>query len=113
MKCLVLAVLLLISVSVITSAQSCLTQEDVRQMLARIDSPTPPTPNPKLEEELVKMAARQREALLEVVEKDQAKQSDRDKLHKIYQEHTLRLCELIKTNGWPTTAAVDEDGVFA
>jgi len=59
------------------------------------------------------MATKQRDALVQMVEKDKAKESDRDKLHKIYQDHTLKLCELLKTNGWPTTAQVDDDGVFA
>jgi VWFA-related protein len=59
------------------------------------------------------MANKQRELLLEVVHKDQTKQSDRDKLRKLYEEHTVKLCQIIKTVGWPTTALIDRDGVFA
>jgi VWFA-related protein len=113
MKCVLLAALLVVCCSVANNAQSCLTQEDVGQMLARIGSSPPPKTNIKLKEELLKMAIKQREALLQMVEKDQAKQSDEDKLRKLYQDHTLKLCELLKTNGWPTTALVHEDGVFA
>src|SRR5262249_34887353 len=98
---------------VVIKAQSCLTQDDVRQMLAQAASSNPPAPNPKLKEELLKMAVEQHQALLQVVEKDQIKKSDQEKLHKIYQEHTAKFCELLKTNGWPTTALVEEDGVLA
>jgi len=113
MKFVVFAVLLLACSAVVIKAQSCLTHEDVTRMLAQAASSTPPAPNQTLKEELLKMAFKQREALLQVVEKNQTKKSDQEKLHKIYEEHTARFCELIKTNGWPTTALVDEDGVLA
>jgi hypothetical protein len=96
-----------------TRAQSCVTQDDLKQMLARVDAPPPAKPDKKLREELTKMADKQRELLLQVVDKDQAKQSDQDKLHKLYEKNALKLCELIKTHGWPTTALVERDGVFA
>jgi len=113
MRFVLLAVLLLACSSVATKAQSCLTQEDVRQMLARIGSPPPANPDKKLKEELLKMASKQQELLLQVVDKDQAKQSDQDKLHKVYEEHMGKLCQILKTHGWPTTALVDRAGVFA
>ena len=113
MRFVLLAVLLLACASVATKAQSCLTQDDVRQMLARVDSPAPANLDKKLKEELLKMASKERELLLDVVEKDQTKQSDREKLHKVYDEHALRLCQILKTHGWPTTALVDREGVFA
>lgn len=99
--------------SVVTKAQSCVTQDDVRQMLARIEAPPPAKPDKKLKEELIKLADKQRELLLQVVDKDQTKQSDRDKLHKLYENNTVKLCQIIKTVGWPTSALVDREGVFA
>ena len=104
MKFILVIVLLLVCCSVATKAQSCLTQDDVRQMLTRIDSSTPATPNKKLKEELLKMAMKQQELLQQVVHQDLAKKSDQEKLHKIYQDHTVKLCQILKTNGWPTTA---------
>ena len=59
------------------------------------------------------MALKQREMLLQVVDKDQTKKSDREKLHKIYEEHTAKLCQILKTNGWPTTALLGPEGVLA
>jgi len=113
MKFVLLAVLLLAGGSVATKAQSCVTEDDVRQMLARVESPPPAKPDKKLKEELLKMADKQRELLLQLVEKDQTKQSDREELHKVYQNNTLKLCQILKTVGWPTTALVDSQGVFA
>ena len=88
MKFVLLAVLLLVCCSVATKAQSCLTQDDVRQMLARLDSPSQTTPDKKLKEELLKIARKQREALMEVVDKDKAKESDRKKLAKLYTDNS-------------------------
>ena len=112
MKFVLLAVILLFCCSAATKAQSCLTQDDIKQLLARVDT-SPATPNKKLTEELLKMGLKQRELLQQVVAKDQAKQSERDKLHKLYEADTARLCQILKTNGWPTTTMVGEQGVFA
>ncbi len=113
MKFALVTLLLLVCCTVAVRAQSCLTDDDVKQMLARVDASPAPTPNKKLKEELIKMANKQRELLLHVVDKDQTKQSDQEKLHKTYDDNIARLCQLIKTHGWPTSATVDQDGVFA
>jgi len=113
MKFVLSALLLLTCGAVATKAQSCLTQDDVRQMLARIESPSQTTPDQKLREKLLKIAIKQRELLMEVVDKDQAKESDRKKLQKLYADHSEKLCQIFKTRGWPTDAIVDPEGVFA
>ena len=50
MKFVLLALLLLACGSVATKAQSCVTQEDVRQMLARVEAPAPASPDKKLKD---------------------------------------------------------------
>ncbi|HEX5601356.1 MAG TPA: VWA domain-containing protein [Pyrinomonadaceae bacterium] len=112
MKFVLVTLLLLVCCAVAVRGQTCLTDDDVKQMLARVDT-SPATPNKKLREELIKMASKQRELLLLVVDKDQTKQSDQEKLHKTYDENIAKLCQLIKAHGWPTSAVVDQDGVFA
>jgi len=113
MKFVLVIVFLLSWCSGASNAQSCLTDQDVRQVLARMETSAPSAPNKKLKEELIKMANKQRELLLQVVDKDQTKQSDQKKLDKTYDENMAKLCQLIKTNGWPTTATVDREGVLA
>ena len=113
MRSVLLTLLLLACCSVATQAQSCLTQDDVRQMLARIETPPPATPDKKLIEELFKITKKERELLQQVVEKDQKSKSDKEKLHKLYEEDAAKLCQILKANGWPTTARVTEVGVYA
>jgi hypothetical protein len=112
-KLLLLAVLLLACASATTNAQSCLTPDDIKQMLARVGGPPPAKLDKKLKEELLKMANKQRELLVQVVENDQTKEKDQKKLHKLYDANTVRLCEILKTHGWPTSALVDREGVNA
>lgn len=112
-KLLTFAMLLLACGSATTKAQSCLTPDDVKQMLARVGAPPPAKVDKKLKEELLKMSNKQRELLVQVVEKDQTKEKDQQKLHKLYDTNTIRLCEILKTHGWPTTALVDREGVNA
>jgi hypothetical protein len=50
---------------------------------------------------------------MEVVEKDRPKESDRKKLNKLYADHSAKLCQILKTSGWPTSVTVDRVGVFA
>ena len=111
MRFFLVAVFVCICGSVTTQAQSCLTPDDIKQMLARMDAT--PALNKKLQSELIKIATKQQDLLHEVVARDQTKKSDQEKLHKLYETSTAKLCELIKTNGWPTTAMVDREGVAA
>ncbi|HKR15392.1 MAG TPA: VWA domain-containing protein [Pyrinomonadaceae bacterium] len=113
MKSVLLTVLFLAGAPAALKAQSCVTPDDVKQMVARVETTSPAKLDKKLKEELLKMSQKERELLLEVVDKDLKKQSDRDKLHKLYEKNTTRLCEIIKTSGWPTTALVDREGVFS
>ena len=53
-------------------------------MLARVEAPAPAKPDKKLREELLKLANKQRELLLQVVSNDQAKKSDQEKLQKVF-----------------------------
>jgi VWFA-related protein len=59
------------------------------------------------------MAVKQQELLEQIVSEDQKKNSDRNKLHKLYDDSIAKLCDLIKANGWPMSATVGEDAVSA
>lgn len=112
-KLLLLALLVLACGSATANAQTCITQDEIKQMLARVDGPAPAKPDKKLRDELLKMANKQRELLVQMVEKNQNKESDEEKLRKLYETNTARLCEVLKTHGWPTTALLDRDGINA
>ena len=112
MKVFLLGVLLICG-SVTTQAQSCLTPDDINQVLARVDSATPATVNTKLQAQLIKLATAERDALQQIVSEDHPKESEKKTLTKLYDANTRKLCEILKTNGWPTTALVDREGVYA
>lgn len=113
MRFVLVALVLLAGGAAVARAQSCVTPDEVKQMLTRVASPPPAAVNEKLRQELLKMADKQRQLLVELVEKDKAKQSDREKLHKLYDEYSGKLCEILKANGWPTAALVGREGVIA
>jgi VWFA-related protein len=113
MKFVLPLVFLLVCCPVAIKAQSCLTQDDLSHLLARVDSSPPLAFDKKLKEQLVKMALRQSELLQQVVQKDQTKKSDKEKLNKTYEDNSAKLCQVLKTNGWPTTPLVEEGGVRA
>lgn len=116
MKFGLLAVVLIACASIgstATKAQSCVTPEDVKQMVARVESGAPAKYDKKLNERLVKMAQKHRELLQQIVAEDQTKKSDQDKLRKLNEENTARFCEILKANGWPSTALVGQTGVLA
>src|ERR1044072_3649459 len=113
MKFVLPLVFLLVGCPVAIKAQSCLTQDDLSHLLARVDSSPPLAFDKKLKEQLVKMALRQSELLQQVVQKDQTKKSDKEKLNKTYEDNSAKLCQVLKTNGWPTTPLVEEGGVRA
>ena len=116
MKCFLLAVVLLACGSIgsiATKAQSCVTPEDVKQMTARVESGTAANYDKKLNETLLKMAQQHRELLQQIVSEDQKKKSDQDKLRKLNEKNTAKFCEILKTNGWPSTALVGQTGVLA
>lgn len=116
MKSVLLAVVLIACGSIgsiATKAQSCVTAEDVKQMVARVESGSPAKYDKKLNEQLVKMAEKHRELLQQIVAEDQKKKSDQDKLRKLNGENTAKLCEILKANGWPSTALAGQTGVLA
>jgi len=113
MRFVLLAVFVCFCGSVTTQAQSCLTPDDIKSLTTRIESPTSATLNKKFQSELLKMALKQQELLEQIVSEDQKKNSDRNKLHKLYDDSIAKLCDLIKANGWPMSATVGEDAVSA
>lgn len=113
MKCVLLAVVLIACGSSATKAQSCVTPDDVNQMVARVEAGPTAKYDKKLNEELVKMAEKHRELLQQIVAEDQTKKSDQEKLRKLNEKNTVKLCEILKTSGWPSTAIAGQTGVLS
>jgi hypothetical protein len=74
----------------------------------------PRKPDKKLKEELIKIANKQRELLLRVVDNNQTKQSDNEKLNQLYEDDTPRLCQILTSlRLGPPPRSVDREGLFA
>ena len=82
-------------------------------MVARVESGPPAKFDKKLKEELVKTARKQRELLQEVVAEDLSKKSNQEKLHQLYEKDSARLCQILKTSGWPSSESNDPATVAA
>jgi len=99
MKFVQVIVLLLACCSGAINAQSCLSEDDVKQLIARVETPPPPRVDKKLKEELVKMATKQRELLQQVVNKDQTKPADQDGMAAEYESARRALNLLAQESG--------------
>jgi Ca-activated chloride channel family protein len=93
-------------------AESCFSQDEIKLLVVRASSTTPVKLDEKLEQELVKLATKHQETLAAAI-KEKAKQDTIDKLRKLNTQNGLRLCQIVKSVGWPTSALVGRDGVLA
>ncbi len=94
-------------------AQSCVTKDEVNEMLARVASEQPASLNKKLKTELLKLAEKQQELLEEVIREGHKSESTKKQLLETNEKNNARLCQIIRTFGWPTNALVDRVGVLA
>lgn len=95
-------------------AQSqCLTEDQARAMLARIDAQQNVTFNKKLHDELGKLAAKAETLLYNGVEKDLANRDFSKRVGEVRDRNNARLCQILKEFGWPSSALVGKDGMGA
>jgi VWFA-related protein len=91
----------------------CLNDDDVKEMLAQVNSPQPVARNQRLREELLKLEANDRKGFQDAIAADQQGASWMKRLKASRERNTAHLCPILKKFGWPTTALVDRDGVGA
>lgn len=95
-------------------AQSnCLTQDQAKALLARMDAPQNVTFNKKLHDELRKLALKAETLLHNGVEKDLANQDFTKRVGEVRDRNNARLCQILKEFGWPSSALVGKDGMGA
>src|SRR5262245_23475211 len=108
---LIIPIFLLAAASTLFAQSSCLTSDDIKAMLDRVNSGQPATLNKKLEENLVKLATKHRELLEESIRENN--ENAQKHLNEEKAKSGLKFCQLIKQYGWPTTSLVDRDGISA
>jgi len=113
MKPILLAIAALVFFANPIQGQSCFNATEIKSLQDKLKSAEPVSLNKKLQSELQKMAEKQVELLTKVIDEDQKSESSRTRLREFNEKSAARLCELIKLNGWPTSALVEQAGVLA
>jgi len=110
-----LLVVMVVSVaSVSLFAQSkCLSPDEAKALLTQLDSRQDKTLNKKLREEVLKLVSRSERAIHRAVEGPITKDALRKHVEEAREENNVRLCQILKEFGWPTSAEVGKDGVRA
>jgi VWFA-related protein len=91
----------------------CLNDDDVKNMLAQVNSPQPLAHDQKLRAELLKLEANDRKGFQDAIAAGQQGAALMKRFRASRQKSTARFCPILKSFGWPTRALVDRDGVAA
>jgi VWFA-related protein len=111
---------LFLSVIVVTlgagpvSAQfNCLTPDQVKALVARVNSTQNPIPDQKLKDDLLKLSSKTEKLISDSVEQGRASDGSRKRISETTEQNNVRLCRILKESGWPRAAAVGAEGVAA
>ena len=91
----------------------CLTNDDVKRMVAQLDAHQAASLNQKLREELLRLKENDEKRLREAVADNKKDDALLKRMGDSREENTGLLCPILKTFGWPTTALVGQDGAAA
>lgn len=96
------------------SQTPCISDDDVKKMLAAIDSPPPDTElNKKLRDELIKMKAESIRLNQEALSANSQNNKTREEAAKNRAKNEAELCRIFQHSGWLTKKSVGADGVSA
>ena len=99
---------------VCASAQSkCLSPDEAKAMLARVNSPQEATFNKQLRDELLKTTGKTEKVIYSGLEENLSNEALRKRIDDARVQNNLRLCQILKEFGWPSSALVGNDGVVA
>ena len=111
---LLLMVIVVSVTSVSVFAQSkCLSPDQAKALLAQLDSRQAETPNKKLREDLLKLVSKSEKAIHRAIEGPITNDALRKHVDEVRAENNVRLCQILKEFGWPTSAEVGKGGVMA
>lgn len=111
---LVLAVMVVSVTSLSLRAQpKCLSPEEATTLLAQLSSRQNRTLNIKLRAELIKLVNKTEDIIHTGIEAKLANDALRKRVNEARVENNVRLCQILKEFGWPTSVEVEKDGVGA
>jgi VWFA-related protein len=103
-------VVLILAFSAHAFAQGkCFTEEEAKKIIGSINAPVKAPENKKVREELLKMLSARNELNLRIAENGEKNQKLINEANQMGENHLLRVCRLIKENGWLTNESVGED----
>jgi VWFA-related protein len=93
---------------------ACLTRDEVRSLVARVESGQAAPPDKKLRGELLKLTEKNQKIVQDALS-DAAKkeESAHKRMAAAMEENGAQLCRILKSSGWPTASRVGKDGVAA
>lgn len=93
--------------------QSCLNQDDVKNMLAQVNSRQDILLNKKLIEDLFKLREKNQQRVDEEIRKNRTPDALMKRIKESRAKNTDQLCRILKQYGWPTPSLVGKEGVEA
>lgn len=109
-----LAIILALALSPSIFGQGkCFTPEEASRIINSINRPPLPSENKKLRLELLKMAEARAELNLRIIDNPEKTEKLTVEANRMGDTHLLRLCKMIKENGWLTEQTVSTDGAAA
>lgn len=106
------AAVLVCSASVLAQ-DKCLTSDDVKTIVAKINSQQSVTPNKKLTNELVKLRAENQKTFLGALAQNLKEDAFKKRIGITKEKTTPLFCGILKEFGWPTASLVGRDGAAA
>jgi VWFA-related protein len=105
--------LLLLCLQSVVGQENCLSSDDVKKMIAQVNSSENVSANNKLREELLKLAEKDETRLRNTIEETRKSEDLLKRMRENREKNTASLCTIMKEYGWPTTNLVGKDGVEA
>jgi VWFA-related protein len=95
-------------------AQSkCLSSDEAKAMLAQVNSHQEVSLNRQLRDELLKVTGKTEKMIYSGIGESLSDEALRKRIDGTRGENNLRLCQILKEFGWPSSALVGKDGVVA
>ena len=104
---------LLLYCSSVFSQSKCLSANDVTKATALMNNLRTSLKDNRLRRELLTMKETRQRLNQKIIDNSEKNQTYIDEVQKLDERNLLRLCEIIKQNGWITKETVDNDGIAA
>jgi VWFA-related protein len=103
---------ILVCFQTVPSQDQCLSQDEIKSILARVNARQQLTLNKKLRDELLKLKRKDQERINKSIAEEKPDVLLK-RVRTAQDNNAARLCQILKQYGWPTTSLVGKDGAEA